>query len=90
VDAVRGGRGSRDPRLPDAQIAASGRERRRRARVGERVLEPAAQQHAVGRGDPPVPGLAAALIEVVNGDLPPVDVQSATTPIGGLLDLHNS
>jgi hypothetical protein len=70
--------------------AALDRERCRRARVGDQVLQPAAQQHPVGRGDPPVPGLAAALVELVKGDLPPVDVEPAYDPHGGLLKLHHS
>lgn len=54
------------------------------------MLQPAAQQPPVGRGDPPVPGLAAALVEVVKGDLPPVNVEPAYDPHGGLLKLHHS
>ena len=34
--------------------------------------------------------IAAALIEVVNGDLPPVDVQPAYDPHRDLLKLHHS
>jgi hypothetical protein len=59
------------------------RERRRRAGVGDELLQPAAQQHPVGRGNPPVPGLAVALVEVVKGDLPPVNVQPAYDPHRG-------
>jgi hypothetical protein len=70
--------------------AALDRERRRRAGVGEQMLQPAAQQHPVGRSDPPVPGLAAALVEVVKGDLPPVDVEPAYDPHRDLLKLHSS
>jgi hypothetical protein len=66
------------------------RERRRRAGIGDELLQPAAQQRPIGRGDPPVPGLAAALVEVVKGDLPPVNVQPAYDPHGGLLKLHHS
>ena len=37
-----------------------------------------------------MPGLAAALVEVVKGDLPPVNVEPAYDPHGGLLKLHHS
>ncbi|WP_448628807.1 hypothetical protein [Geodermatophilus sp. URMC 64] len=70
--------------------AALDRERRRRARPGEQMLQPAAQQHPVGRSDSSVPGLAAALVEVVKGDLPPVDVEPAYDPHRDLLKLHHS
>jgi hypothetical protein len=74
--------------LHDEPPAGAGLDRERRRRSGGVGLEPAAQQHPVRRGDPAPPGLAAALIQVVEGDLPPVDVQSAYDPHRGLLKLQ--
>jgi hypothetical protein len=63
--------------------AGAGLDRERRRRPGQVRLEPAAQQHPIRWSDPATPALAAAFIEVVEGDLPPVDVQSAYDPHQG-------
>jgi hypothetical protein len=63
--------------------AGAGLDRERRRRPIDVRLEPATEQHPVRGGDPTPPYLAAALIAVVEGDLPPVNVQSAYDPHRG-------
>src|SRR3954447_22854511 len=69
--------------LHDEPPAGAGLDRERRRRSIDVRLEPATQQHPVRRGDATPPGLAAALIQIVEGDLPPVNVQSAYDPHRG-------
>jgi hypothetical protein len=73
--------------LHDEPPAGAGLDRERGRRVADRRFQPAAQHHPIGRSDPPAPDLAAALVRVVKGDLPPVNVQSAYDPHRGLLTL---
>ncbi len=61
----------------------AGLDRERRRRSVEVGLQPAAQQHPIRGCDPASALLAGALIEVVKGDLPPVNVQSAYDPHQG-------
>src|SRR3954454_21317156 len=76
--------------LHDEPPAGAGLDRERRRRPIDVRLQPATEQDPVGRGDPSPPYLAVALIAVVEGDLPPVNVQSAYDPHRDLLKLHNS
>src|SRR4051794_32680586 len=69
--------------LHDEPPAGAGLDRERRRRPVDGGLQPAAQQHPVRGGDSTPTGLAAALIEIVEGDLPPVNVQSAYDPHRG-------
>src|SRR4051794_32392864 len=68
--------------LHDEPPAGAGLDRERRRRPVDGGLQPAAQ-HPVRGGDPTPTGLAAALIQIVEGDLPPVNVQSAYDPHRG-------
>ena len=76
--------------LHDEPPAGAGLDRERRRRSVEVGLQPVPQQHPIRWCDPAAALVAGALIEVVEGDLPPVDVQSAYDPHRGLLTLLQS
>src|SRR3954468_5186045 len=66
--------------LHDEPPSGAGLDRERRRRPAGGRLQPATPHNPDPRGDPAAPGLTAALIEVVKGDLPPMNVQSTYDP----------